>query len=500
MMIKVLDAGSQSFDDPVAQLVKLSSRGLIGADRGQFIKRAGEKFAYELDQILPKLPPDEPLLHLLAVGATEDYGCNRNGDGFRRITCQNYHPTFVKYARFYRGHKNKDPRISYGLVKASAYNDRMRRIELLVSLNGSKEAALRNGGLLADKEMEKLAAGKDIAVSMACKIPYDICSYCGNKAPGVEDYCVGVEQGGRCKAGGLRDHMGALVEIDGGVHQLHADNDRPTFFDISDVFRPADRIAYVSGRLKAASAAAGGCISGAQLARALGVTLPIDLAIDSNQPANVKQLLKIAYCLADREQELQTNKPDRGQLLACSPAVQTAELNPPPFTREKFSLALRALADQHVLLPPARFIELTTDSSREKAAEINAVVSQALPGVYNRLLADGGLADRLAKSPYTPDVRQAPQPFAVWAEKLAGDYSLRDRHVSRRAATGVIRNVSVPSLQSASEKEAAASPQACRLAEEYALYTMGFLSAIQQTNPDSPLTETMAVLQTTVTS
>lgn len=495
MMVKVIDVGSYTYDEPPVALVKVASRGLLGSDRSAFIKRASAKLAYDLDAILPGLHADEPLIHLLAMGATEDYGANRNGDGFKRATCERYHPTFVKYARFYRSHRNKDPRISYGLVKASEFNQRMKRIELLAALNGSEEAARRNGGLFAQEEMEKLAQGRDIPVSMACKIPFDVCSYCGHQAITQDDYCWDSRLGGMCKAGGLRDNIGALVEIDGGIHQLHADNPDPAFFDISHVFRPADRIAYVSGLVKAASAS--GVVSGAALARAMGVTIPSALMIDSSQPANVQRTLKVAYALADLEGRLD---PPTAWKLACSPAVQQAALLPPALMREKFSLALRALADEHIHLPLPQFLEVVTGNTREKAAELGAIVGHELPGIYTRLLADGELPARVADSPYTPDARQAPPLFAQWATKLASDYGLGEHNIQRRASLAVLRQATPPVLRQGGEKVAASLPQARRLAEEYALYTLGFLSAIPESNPNSALTASMAVLQNYIES
>jgi hypothetical protein len=431
--------------------------------------------------------------HTYSGPNVDSHNCNRNGDGFKRATCENYHPTFVKYARFYRSHKNKDPRKSYGLVKASEYSQRMKRIELLAALNGSLEAANRNGGLLADQEMEKLAAGKEIPVSMACRIPFDVCSYCGNKAPSPQEYCWGTDIGGMCKAGGLRDNMGALVEIDGGVHQLHADNPHPCFFDISHVFRPADRIAYVTGMLKAASAS--NVVSGAELARALGVTMPAALMIDGDQPANVQRMLKMAYQLADAEQDLGSCQ-RQAELLAQSPAGRSGVLPQPPLFREKLSLALRALADARVMLPLEEFIGLFTDNTPEKSAEVAAVVRSELPGIHGRLLADPQLPSRLAVSPYTPDSRQPPPVLSQWATKIASDYSLAEPYIRRRAQLAVLRGATVPQLQTDREKVASVSSgNARRMAEEYALYQLGFLNQISETDSALPLTARAVTLQ-----
>ena len=82
-MIKVITPGSQDLHGPVAQLIKMSRQGLRGDDLSQFIKRAGHELAAKVLHLTFK--SGEQPIHLLAVGTTEDYGPNRNGDGFRRL-------------------------------------------------------------------------------------------------------------------------------------------------------------------------------------------------------------------------------------------------------------------------------------------------------------------------------------------------------------------------------------------------------------------------------
>lgn len=165
-MVKIMSPNDWSFDVQPSELVKVSSRGLIGGDFRDFVKRAGHVFAEEVKNI--KVAKDEVPIHLIGLGATEAYGPNRNGDGFTSDTCRRYHDTFRKHARWYRNHKNKDKAKSFGYIKLSAFNEAMKRVELLIMLNATKEAALRNGGLVADEELEKIANGEDMAVSMAC--------------------------------------------------------------------------------------------------------------------------------------------------------------------------------------------------------------------------------------------------------------------------------------------------------------------------------------------
>ena len=92
-------------DRPIVQRVKVSSRGLRGSDRSEFLKTASHEFVELIDRT--KVAKDEEPIHLIALGASEAYGPNRNGDGFKEATCQKYHGTFKKYARWYRNHKNK---------------------------------------------------------------------------------------------------------------------------------------------------------------------------------------------------------------------------------------------------------------------------------------------------------------------------------------------------------------------------------------------------------
>jgi len=164
--IKILTPDSQDFSEPVAQLIKLANGKLLGSDRSAFIKRASTQFIDKMASL--EFRAGEVPVHLIAMGAHSRYGCNRNGDSFTEEVCRKYHPTFVKHARAYRDHQNKDKSKSYGIVKASAYNEEMHRVELIVAYNGTKEAADRNGGLVADEELEKLASDTPLGVSMAC--------------------------------------------------------------------------------------------------------------------------------------------------------------------------------------------------------------------------------------------------------------------------------------------------------------------------------------------
>jgi len=437
-----------------------------------------------------KFAKDEVPVHLIAIGATEDYGPNRNGDGFKRACCEKYHDTFVKFARFYRDHLNKNPAKSYGLVKASAYHEPMKRIELVAALNGSKEAADRNGGLVADKELEKLARGDDIGVSMACTIPYDVCSSCGNKAKTRAEYCDSIENGGHCKAGGLKYAMGRCLS-DG--HVLHADNPNPRFFDISHVFRPADRIAYVSGTWdKAASA---GVVSGAELAERLGVGAPTGLAFDPDLSPAVRAQLIALEKLAAAEQASNFAGMFNQAMLANAATVQNA-VNPAEIENVKLADALCALAEAGVVLPVRDFLSLTV-----KAADGNltASVAGALPGIFSKMAEEADVVSSLEQNPYNFGYAASPR-VRMWAEKIAATHSVLPQDVEKRAYLAVLRNTELPAIdnttiQQLTKTASNNTPAVNALAGHYALYKIAAFSGLMKKYDADGLTAPYCVMQ-----
>jgi hypothetical protein len=479
-MIKVIQPQSQDFSEPVASLIKVSSRGIIGTDRQELVKRAGAEFVHKLQHI--KFAKDEVPVHMIAIGATEDYGPNRNGDGFTRDCCQKYHHTFEKFARFYRDHANKNPAKSFGIVKASAYHEPMRRIELVCALNGSKEAAERNGGLIADKELEKLANDKDIAVSMACKIPFDKCSACGNSAKTRAEYCDSIENGGHCKAGGLRHNIGRVLE---NGHVLHADNPDPTFFDISHVYRPADRIAYVSGRLQKAASA--NLLSGVELAEQMGVTAPLTFGnltkVAQTQVEALNQLV-LAEQMGTNNWSQTALASDRGVQPAIDvsgcPSVKIAEV-------------LRGLADAGVILPLRDFLALTVKSADDRLV---TAVAAALPNVFSKIADDANVVLLLENNDYLP-ATAASGAVRVWAEKLAHTHSVLPHNVEKRAYTAALRNIQASDFTY--NKQASVSGAETALAQHYGLYKIAAFAAICEKYGNNLLTANHCVLQNYIT-
>jgi hypothetical protein len=489
MMLKVSGAYAQDFGEASTRLIPLCRDGHIGPhDRSVMIKRAGVEFVDFIKRA--RLAPGEVPIHTIALGANEYYGPNRNGDGFRDLVLRLRAHTFEKFARFYRNHANKDPKKSYGRIIKAAYNDRMHRIDLACGLNGTEETARVNGGLVADKELEKLARGEDIPTSMACKVSHDVCSGCGNHARTREEYCDGFA---RCKYGGLKHNI--TTTFDDG-HQLHADNpDDLTWFDESAVYKGADRIASSLGLLlggeKSASVRPMG---GAELAERIGLTAPVDLLIDPALPRRVRAQVKLAHALADLESEAGRD--------AWGHAF-TAEVQPPvggfPDVRStplQLGRVMRALAAEKVALPLRDFLSLMLD--KRAAAEVVDDVGAQLPGVFGRLAADADLGDELRHSPYNPSDDLPDTKTRTWAGMLVGDYGLGRKEAEARVSRSVLRG-GIPRPRTRTEeavKEASDRGGAEALARQYAMYKLAFLGAVEERgDAEFPLTSTLLVRQ-----
>lgn len=209
-MIEKIISNSFEFNEPTIQPLYIEKRATT-----------------ELDKYIEKLEtsPGRTKLLILALGAGEYYGCNRNGDYFPERALIDYHKTFEVHGHNYKHHINKNPEKSYGKVIFSYYNNKMKRVELVVDVDNSKVPDI----------IQKAEADELIPVSMACRVPYDICSICGNKAKNTGEYC---------------EHLKTqMTQILSSGKQVYAINTQPVFFDISYVFRPADRTAYVLSKV-----------------------------------------------------------------------------------------------------------------------------------------------------------------------------------------------------------------------------------------------------------
>lgn len=467
--IKAIPPGSYGFGCPVMSRIKLANNSLRGNDRQAFIKSAGHHFA-DLVKNAEWLPGDVPV-HQIIMGCTEKFGVNRNFDGFKRAALRQYHDTFVKLARCYRNHANKRPDRSYGYIKYSWYNPQMDRVELVAVYNGTKEAAARNSGLVADLELQALEKDGDFPVSMATRLPWDQCSSCQHRARNRSEYCRGLDEGGQCKDGGLRNRIGKYTG-DPAAPLLHADNTFDlVFFDSSMVPRGADRTAHALGLLKAADFTKMG---GAELAEALGIGLPLAFLAEDD----VSGMVHIAAKLAAWEDELEKTAADRW-VMSMTPA-EAGDFDLPLGC--KLGDALRALANYKIALPVEQFLRVVGGAS-EKLAAAASMARGYLPGIYNRLLDSGEIVPLIEEHTFTPREPAATLTARDWAEKRAAQWSLADEHANNRLLAGALRKRAA-SLDHGRVKWA--SDGAETIAKNYAVYKVQALHQMLQDKRVNP--------------
>ena len=494
-MIKYVSPAGWDFDRTTAVPVKFSSQGLLGADRQDFVKTAGHAFEPILDTV--KFAKDEYPIHIIALGASEAYGPNRNGDAFSEKTCRDQCHTFTKFARFFRNHKNKPEKghPHFGLVKAAVYNEKMRRVELLVGLNMDKSACDRNGGFVADVELDKMAKDGDIPVSMACRVPYDVCSWCNNKAPSRKQYCTTE----KCAAGGCAKNLTRLVKVGGDIHHLHVKNPNCVWFDISRVFRPADRIAYGTSADYLEKAAADGGVfdlwEGIKLADDDSAPYEVTLYQDGmpgQWNTKIAAQIKLAYGLAHLETVGSGSNP--AVYAAFTPSVQHAfpvEVLGEPGT-EKCASALGALADRMIILPLRDFARLV------KQEEFCKEAAMLLPGVYSRMVDDGSLDRRVEQSKYPLSEKVAQSVHRAAANMGYEAFSLEKAAIDHRCMLAAIRGIQPTALNSGIQKTAGDCIEGEQLARDYAVYKLAALERIANFDPKFVLTCKAAIVQNRV--
>jgi len=145
-----------------------------------------------------------------AMGASEFWGANLNGDAFLEEDLKLYHKTFEQ-GHVYTDHDNNDPSKAMGRILFATYNDTMHRVELLVALDRSDPRTI--------KLLRQIEDGMIPRVSMGTRVLYDQCSICGHKAPTREDYCEHAKHS-----------LGKLLPDGRRVSVL---NPNPRFFEIS---------------------------------------------------------------------------------------------------------------------------------------------------------------------------------------------------------------------------------------------------------------------------
>lgn len=469
MIVKAISPGW--LDGPMSRLADVGRNGL---DRRWLTKQAAaETFRYA--DIKPK--KGHSVIHVIALGDSDTYGANRNADLYyksakllnipypcspERKTIQlqagnkERHHTFTKHAKVFREHANKNPKASHGDVLASAHNDAASRVELLIEVPDATWG----------DELEKLARGKDVPFSQACKVPHDICLYCGHPSRTTDDYCDH-----------LKNQLGTVTKEG---HFIGAANDWMTYFDISRVGTNADRIAF--GLLKAAS---GGIVSGAKLAAQMGLTAP---ALPGSRAEAYRDVLaKLAAIEKQIEAVGVSAVPEA--LAVQDPRFATPdELRRLGGSKEKVSAVLSALADAKITLSIEDFLCLLLGPSFSSVADHVDEAKTRLPGIFGRLLgSDADLSDYEFPKSDIPDSVQSV------IDQMVPRLSFADGPVSHRISLMIIKGKKPKDLSLSSEKKEKSSGVADALAEAYAKYKV--VACTKNQGQEKDLLTKLAVLE-----
>lgn len=194
------------------------------SDSRYLIKTAAE-YHPVVSEYIKTVKPEKGYTQALitALGAGEKWGSNVNGDFFPETGLKNNgedygYKTFEKFAKVRKHHMNKEHHPEYGKVPLSIWNDKMKRVELILKIDNNAAPDLA----------QALSAGQTIDWSMGAKLPYDVCSICGHQSKKIDEYCEHLK------------FMMNKIDPQTGKH-VHAINRFPKFFDISHVLIGADR-------------------------------------------------------------------------------------------------------------------------------------------------------------------------------------------------------------------------------------------------------------------
>lgn len=284
---------------------------LFGPADGYFEKVAAPLLLPEVVKYIENLSPRQDAQYVLgnAMGASEYYGSNSNGDAFPEealihrpddwsgnplkdaIVSKTWaygFPTFYN-SHLFAHHKNKDASKALGDVELAAWNPHMKRVELVIRADKAK--CLAHGGSMV---WDKLKNGEFFDLSMGSRVPNDLCSICTDwplyfeaiatfdskkhKTPGeaANTFHKALKAKNGIGVRGLSitrkdycDHaLRAMNRILPDGRKVFVYNFYPNFFDISAVFIGADKIAKLM--MKVADGGKIWSLPGAELAEKLG--------------------------------------------------------------------------------------------------------------------------------------------------------------------------------------------------------------------------------------
>jgi hypothetical protein len=413
---------------------------------------------------------------VIALGAYEGTGANRNGDIFKEAACESNYKTFLKTGKkgkdgkydgraLNRHHKNKPTDPKYGNIKAATYNKKMRRIELVIGLDNDKCA----------EEIQKLAEGKQINVSMACKVAHDVCTWCGHEAKDDKHRCEHVPK--------------KLGEINKQGEMCSMDNINPRWFELSIVGRPADRIGM---SLKLASEKDYIKTAADYLEAYPGFVVPEDdeeTLVVSKYASDKRALVRKLAAIEKRIEGIATSGPkdSKEKYLAQekSKLKHSEGLSDDTIDElRKYEPAklLRALADNGIIFSPEDFIKYLFGASAlgGKAGDMFSQIREKVPNMFSSL-SDDALHDEKFE-PSSSDIM--PKGLMQMVKNLFEDHSLFEKPAHGRIMRiTIVKRIPTGKLEakketSKPEKKAAFD----EIVSQYAAYKLAAFRYLDEQN------------------
>lgn len=447
-MIKSVLTSSYDFGSPVARIIGVTGRGL---DRQHLSKAAASAGLFKDVDVHPE--KDKAVLHIIAMSAAPFYPANKNGDVFfdtnREVELRipgappiqlgrglkETYKTFETDAKVYKEHFNTKTDKVYGDVLKAGYNDDMHRIELLLSLPVDEW----------QQELSGIERGEDAGFSMSTRLPEDMCNCCGHRASKRDDYC-----------NHLKYELGQ-IRPDG--HLVAAINDENTFFDISGVRNPADRIAFCL--MKAASQQV---VGGAQLAEMLNI--PSDGLDLRSKYAEV--LRKLAAMEKTIETAAVAPANDAINRAAASSDLTDSTLGCLKSANLSSEQILGCLSDAKVVVSLKDFMKILMGPQFETVEPLIGGAEDRLPGVFSRMCVDPRVQDGAINLPSTP----VPSMLRSLLGDLQESHGMDDGAMRRRVTVITIKGCPTTRMKSAAVKPDAGAEEL--VAQLYGQYKAAF--------------------------
>ncbi len=447
-------------DELPAHLLNVGYRGV---DKDQFEKLASDETP------LPDIQPEKghAFIHLITTGAGEWYGPNNNADYFPEGDAKfrfpendktaslegglrKYHETYLTYGAPYHHHNNSKKGFKpEGEVVWQCYNEPMHRGEVIIKV--AEDLRDKNGKPVWADTLEKIANNKPVPFSQGCSVPFDTCSICGNRAETSSQHCLCIKNN--------------PLEFHKSGQQVYMINHQPYFHDISEVTKPADRIA-----LSLQKVASDSQLSYMECSPEGGV-IPMRL-VEKLGTEEQQDRYKLLYKLADLEKKVPMMADEVIEPLSCAHDIE-------PDVEDEIAgqlkdipedVLLDCLNKKNMMLTPRTFTIILLKKQPEEIPGFSNI-DDLLKDVFSEVLDNGDPNEVLSDGSYTPVCPGSYPGARQKVEQFSGLLGLDPDQVRDR----IIKI----SLEPGRKEKTAAEPtrEAGLIAKEYAKYQLSFLAS-----------------------